>query len=139
MAAAGGGSTKEAKPTLGGTKFKTRKRDEKVKLDVTSFSEQLIAGLRESGGNLDEVRKFLDTAGSGQLDYRSPLRLRGVAPLSLSLSAGGTASLCWTSWWQAGCWPRGEGRWRERRCPQSPCSSVSQWWRQSEAIWWWVE
>ena len=67
--AATGGSTKEAKPTLGGTKFKTRKRDEKVKLDVTSFSEQLIGGLRESGGNLDEVRRFLDTAGN-QLDYR---------------------------------------------------------------------
>ena len=65
------GSTKEAKPTLGGTKFKTRKRDEKVKLDVASFSELLIAGLRESGGNLDEVRRFLDTAGSGHLDYRS--------------------------------------------------------------------
>ena len=62
-------ATKEAKPTLGGTKFKTRKRDEKVKLDVTSFSEQLISGLRESGGNLDEVRRYLDTAGS-QLDYR---------------------------------------------------------------------
>ena len=61
-------TTKEAKPTLGGTKFKTRKRDEKVKLDVTSFSEQLIAGLKESGGNLDDVRKYLDTAGS--LDYR---------------------------------------------------------------------
>ena len=60
---------KAAKPTLGGTKFKTRKRDEKVKLDVTSFSEQLISGLRESGGNLDEVRRYLDGAGS-QLDYR---------------------------------------------------------------------
>ena len=67
-------STKEAKPTLGGTKFKTRKRDEKVKLDVTSFSEQLISGLKESGGNLDDVRRYLDGAGSGQftpqLDYR---------------------------------------------------------------------
>lgn len=64
-----GVATKEAKPTLGGTKFKTRKRDEKVKLDVTSFSEQLISGLKESGGNLDDVRQFLDRAGS-QLDYR---------------------------------------------------------------------
>ena len=60
---------KEALPTLGGTKFKTRKRDEKVKLDVASFSDQLIAGLNESGGNLEEARKFLDGAGS-QLDYR---------------------------------------------------------------------
>ena len=62
--------TKDAKaalPTLGGTKFKTRKRDEKVKLDVTSFSEQLITGLKESGGNLDDVRRFLDVS---QLDYR---------------------------------------------------------------------
>ena len=62
--------TKDAKaplPTLGGTKFKTRKRDEKVKLDVTSFSEQLITGLKESGGNLDDVRRFLD---GSQLDYR---------------------------------------------------------------------
>ena len=66
---ASSGTSKEAKPTLGGTKFKTRKRDEKVKLDVASFSEQLIAGLKESGGNLEEVRKFLDGAGS-QLDYR---------------------------------------------------------------------
>ena len=61
--------TKEVKPTLGGTKFKTRKRDEKVKLDVTSFAEQLIAGLKENCGTLDDVRRFLDSAGS-QLDYR---------------------------------------------------------------------
>jgi hypothetical protein len=84
MAATGGGSTKEAKPTLGGTKFKTRKRDEKVKLDVTSFSEQLIAGLRESGENLDEVRRFLDGACSSQLDYR-----RYAEPLLDILVAGG--------------------------------------------------
>ena len=61
--------TKEALPTLGGTKFKTRKRDEKVKLDVASFSEQVIAGLEQSTGSLEEARKFLDGAGS-QLDYR---------------------------------------------------------------------
>ena len=70
MASTGAGtSAKEAKPTLGGTKFKTRKRDEKVKLDVTAFSEQLVAGLRENSGNLDDVRKYLDTSGS-LLDYR---------------------------------------------------------------------
>ena len=67
--AASGKDVKQAKPTLGGTKFKTRKRDEKVKLDVAAFSEQLVGGLSAGGGNLEEVRKFLDGAGS-QLDYR---------------------------------------------------------------------
>ena len=135
--AATGGSTKEAKPTLGGTKFKTRKRDEKVKLDVTSFSEQLIAGLRESGGNLDEVRRFLDNSG-GQLDYRSasPAPRLSVGP-SLTLT-GGTGSRYWTFWLPEGCWPLEEGRWRGPPYLRCRCSNASQWWRPFVATLWCV-
>jgi len=56
-------------PTLGGTRIKTRKRDEKVKYDPTSFCEQVIAGLNATGGGLDEISKYLDQGGD-QLNYR---------------------------------------------------------------------
>ena len=56
-------------PTLGGTRIKTRKRDEKVKYDPTSFCEQVIAGLNATGGGLDEISKYLDQGGD-QLSYR---------------------------------------------------------------------
>ncbi len=64
--ASGGG--KEL-PTLTGQKFKTRKRDEKVKYDAASFCDSVVTGLNKSGGSLEEAYKFLDGAGSS-LDYR---------------------------------------------------------------------
>lgn len=69
-------STKEQLPTLAGKKIKTRKRDEKVKYDPTSFVEQVIAGLNETDGSKEEIAKFLDSTG-GQMDYR----LRGLEHL----------------------------------------------------------
>ena len=56
-------------PTLTGQKFKTRKRDEKVKYDAASFCESVISGLNRSDGSLEEAYKYLDGAGS-TLDYR---------------------------------------------------------------------
>ena len=56
-------------PTLGGTRIKTRKRDEKVKYDPTTFCEQVILGLNATGGGLEEVSKYLDQGGD-QLNYR---------------------------------------------------------------------
>ena len=61
--------TKEQLPTLAGKKIKTRKRDEKVKYDPTSFVETVIAGLNETDGSMEEIAKYLDTTG-GQMDYR---------------------------------------------------------------------
>lgn len=62
-------ATKEQLPTLAGKKIKTRKRDEKVKYDPTAFAEQVIAGLNETDGSIEEMAKYLDTSG-GQMDYR---------------------------------------------------------------------
>ncbi len=57
------------RPTLAGEKFKTRKRDERTKFDPTSFAEQLITGINETDGSIEEIAKYLDQAGS-LLDYR---------------------------------------------------------------------
>lgn len=56
-------------PSLSGHKFKTRKRDEKVKYDAADFCEKVIGGLNGTGGGLEEIYKYLDQAGSS-LDYR---------------------------------------------------------------------
>ena len=69
MAAPPSGTTKEQLPTLAGKRIKTRKRDEKVKHDPNAFAEQLIMGLNETDGSLEEIAKYLDTMG-GQMDYR---------------------------------------------------------------------
>ncbi|GBN56752.1 Basic leucine zipper and W2 domain-containing protein 2 [Araneus ventricosus] len=57
------------KPTLSGQRIKTRKRDEKEKYDPGSFRDAILQGLSEAGSDLEQVSKFLDTAGS-KLDYR---------------------------------------------------------------------
>lgn len=62
-------TTKEQLPTLAGKKIKTRKRDEKVKYDPASFAEQVIGGLNETDGSMEEIAKYLDATGS-QMDYR---------------------------------------------------------------------
>ncbi|XP_035224255.1 basic leucine zipper and W2 domain-containing protein 1-like [Stegodyphus dumicola] len=62
-------SQKIEKPTLSGQRIKTRKRDEKEKYDPASFRDAILQGLSETGSDLEQVSKFLDTAGS-KLDYR---------------------------------------------------------------------
>lgn len=62
-------SQKTEKPTLSGQRIKTRKRDEKEKYDPTGFRDAIIQGLNEAGSDLEQVSKFLDSAGS-KLDYR---------------------------------------------------------------------
>ncbi|GFR22303.1 basic leucine zipper and W2 domain-containing protein 1 [Trichonephila clavata] len=57
------------KPTLSGQRIKTRKRDEKEKYDPGSFRDAILRGLNEPNSDLEQVSKFLDTAGS-KLDYR---------------------------------------------------------------------
>jgi hypothetical protein len=63
-------SQKTEKPVLSGQRIKTRKRDEKEKLDVNGFRDQLLQGLIEAGTELEAVTKFLDGAGGTKLDYR---------------------------------------------------------------------
>lgn len=62
-------TTKEQLPTLAGKRIKTRKRDEKVKHDPNAFAEQLITGLNDLDGSMEEIAKYLDAMG-GQMDYR---------------------------------------------------------------------
>lgn len=62
-------SQKVEKPTLTGQRIKTRKRDEKEKYDPSAFRDTVVQGLTEAGGDIEQVSKFLDTAGS-RLDYR---------------------------------------------------------------------
>lgn len=62
-------SQKAEKPTLSGTRLKTRKRDEKEKYDPSLFRDAIISGLNETDGDLELVSKYLDTAGA-KLDYR---------------------------------------------------------------------
>jgi hypothetical protein len=61
-------SQKAERPVLQGQRIKTRKRDEKEKYDPTGFRDAVIAGL-EKAEDLDQISKFLDTAGN-KLDYR---------------------------------------------------------------------
>ncbi|GAB1597923.1 basic leucine zipper and W2 domain-containing protein 1-like [Argonauta hians] len=62
-------SQKAPKPILSGQRLKTRKRDEKEKYDPSSFRDAIIVGLNDCSNDLEQVCKFLDTAGS-RLDYR---------------------------------------------------------------------
>lgn len=57
------------RPTLQGQRIKTRKRDEKEKFDPTAFRDSILLGITESGGDLEQLSKFLDTSGN-KLDYR---------------------------------------------------------------------
>ncbi|XP_050405785.1 eIF5-mimic protein 2 [Patella vulgata] len=62
-------SQKAEKPSLSGQRLKTRKRDEKEKYDPIVFRDAIIQGLNETGSDLEQVAKFLDSAG-GRLNYR---------------------------------------------------------------------
>lgn len=63
-------SNPKEKPTLSGTRIKTRKRDEKLKekRDPTGFRDAILQGIAETD-DLEQVSKFLDSAGS-KVDYR---------------------------------------------------------------------
>ncbi|XP_073840959.1 basic leucine zipper and W2 domain-containing protein kra [Musca autumnalis] len=62
-------SQKTERPVLSGQRIKTRKRDEREKYDPTGFRDAVIAGLEKTEGDLDEISKFLHSAGN-KLDYR---------------------------------------------------------------------
>lgn len=62
-------SQKIERPVLSGQRIKTRKRDEKEKYDPTGFRDAVIEGLETTGGDLEKIFKYLDTAGN-KLDYR---------------------------------------------------------------------
>ncbi|KAI0233970.1 Basic leucine zipper and W2 domain-containing protein 1 [Lamellibrachia satsuma] len=62
-------SQKGEKPTLSGQRIKTRKRDEKEKYDPNTFRDAILQGLTEAGTDLDQVSRYLDSAGS-KLNYR---------------------------------------------------------------------
>ncbi|KAL9872920.1 protein krasavietz [Glossina fuscipes] len=62
-------SQKAERPVLSGQRIKTRKRDEREKYDPTGFRDAVIAGLEKTGGDLDQIAKFLVSAGN-KLDYR---------------------------------------------------------------------
>lgn len=57
------------KPVLQGQRIKTRKRDEKEKYDPSAFRDAILLGFNAAGDDLEQVSKFLDSAGS-KLDYR---------------------------------------------------------------------
>ena len=68
--ATGTGSTKEQLPTLHGVRQKTRKRDEKQKLDITGFRDVIVSGIVEAENDLEAVSKFLDN-GDNNMDYKT--------------------------------------------------------------------
>jgi len=76
-------SQKAEKPTLSGQRIKTRKRDEKEKHDPTAFRDAILQGLNDAGTDLEQVSRYLDSAGS-KLNYR-----RYAEPLLDILFAGG--------------------------------------------------
>eukprot|EP00118_Oscarella_pearsei_P005326 m.24358 g.24358 ORF g.24358 m.24358 type:complete len:437 (+) comp28612_c0_seq3:107-1417(+) len=76
-------SQKQPKPTLGGKRIRTRKRDEKVKYEPLIFRDAVIEGINEADGKLELVAKFLDVGGNS-------LNYRGYAEVLLDvLIAGG--------------------------------------------------
>ncbi|XP_066301183.1 eIF5-mimic protein 2-like isoform X1 [Branchiostoma lanceolatum] len=62
-------SQKQPKPTLGGQKIRTRKRDEKKTFEPTAFRDEIVQGLNEQGNDLEAISRYLDKQGS-RLDYR---------------------------------------------------------------------
>lgn len=78
-------SQKVELPSLTGHRTKTRKRDEKKVYDPTGFRDYLIVGLESAGSDLDQLYKFLDTAGNKtEFDYRR----YGEALLEILIAGG---------------------------------------------------
>ncbi|XP_028393525.1 basic leucine zipper and W2 domain-containing protein 1-like [Dendronephthya gigantea] len=61
---------KNPKPTLGGQRIKTRKRDEKEKYDPLGFRDSVITGLEKTGSDFENVSAFLDNPGN-KLNYHA--------------------------------------------------------------------
>jgi len=77
-------SQKQPKPTLTGQRIRTRKRDEKHhKFDPQKFRDEIVNGINETSGSIEEISKFLDQAGH-KLEYN-----RYGEPLFDILFAGG--------------------------------------------------
>lgn len=74
---------KVEKPQLQGLRNKTRKRDEKEKYDPVAFRDKIFQLIEQSGTDLEQVSKALETGGSS-LDYR-----RYAEPLFDIIIAGG--------------------------------------------------
>lgn len=68
--------------------FKTRKRDEKQRVDPTQFQDCIIQGLTETGTDLEAVAKFLD------------------AFLEQNLITVDVQKHSLTFWWLTECWPQ---------------------------------
>jgi len=62
-------SQKAQLPSLTGVRIKTRKRDEKKQYDPVGFRDAIFEGLQNAGEDLENVARFLDSAGQ-KLDYR---------------------------------------------------------------------
>jgi len=78
-------SQKVELPSLTGHRTKTRKRDEKKIYDPTGFRDYLIEGLATAGTDLEQISKFLDTAGN-KTDY--DYRRYGEALLEILIAGG---------------------------------------------------
>lgn len=63
-------SGKALKPTLSGTRNKTRKRDEKERYEPQVFRDAIIAGLEDVGNNHDQLLKYLCDTATGKLDVK---------------------------------------------------------------------
>jgi len=78
-------SQKTELPSLTGHRTKTRKRDEKKVYDPTGFRDYLVDGLTTAGTDLEQIFKFLDTAGK-KTDY--DYRRYGEALLEILIAGG---------------------------------------------------
>jgi len=63
-------SGKTLKPTLSGTRNKTRKRDEKERYEPTLFRDAIIAGSEDVGNNHDQILRYLCDTATGKLDVK---------------------------------------------------------------------
>jgi len=63
-------SGKALKPTLSGTRNKTRKRDEKERYEPQVFRDAIIAGLEDVGNNHDQLLKYLCDTATGKFDVK---------------------------------------------------------------------
>lgn len=61
---------KAQKPTLTGTRNKTRKRDEKERFEPAVFRDAIITGLEEVGNNHELINKYLCETATAKLDVK---------------------------------------------------------------------
>lgn len=63
-------SGKTLKPTLSGSRNKTRKRDEKERYEPAVFRDAIITGLEDVGNNHDQILRYLCETATGKLDVK---------------------------------------------------------------------